>query len=355
MATLNDIAQACGVSKATVSRVLNNDTRFAVLPETKEKIFAAAAALNYDLTKKKKNPKEPDILLDNQAGKPLKIGIINNSNPLEADKDNDYYAKIFSTLIATLNQCNDPFQLEFFYSFQGRYTDLDGLDGLIVLGKLTLNPFHPIIAAIKYKVFVDYASPRGLFDSIRCNFEEAVHLAISHFHRLDLYDIGFIGACDHITELGIEGHIQTADPRQIAFENYCYRNQLDPQEHMWIAEHFTSDDGYHLTAELIRSGKLPPAILYSSDELALGGYKALQEHKISIGKDVSVIGINDFYFTSFLNPPLTTVSLNIPLIGITAANALIDQIHNRRNYPLTIHTPVHLIVRQSCRPQKQSS
>ncbi|HIS27046.1 MAG TPA: LacI family DNA-binding transcriptional regulator [Candidatus Pullilachnospira intestinigallinarum] len=354
MATLNDIAQACGVSKATVSRVLNNDTRFSVLPETKEKIFAAAAALDYDLSKRKRPQKEARTLPSDQPEKSLKIGIINGNNPLEADKDNDYYAKIFSTLIATLNQSGYPFQLEFFYSFQGSYSDLNGLDGLIVLGKLTLNPSHPVIAAIKYKVFVDYISPRGLFDSVRCNFDEAVQLATSYFHQLNLYDIGFIDAYDHITELGVEGRIRTADPRQTAFENYCYRNQLDPWEHMWITEYFTSDDGYQITNELIRSGKLPSAVLYASDELALGGYKALQEHNLTIGKDVSVIGINDFYFTNFLNPPLTTVSLNIPLIGITAANALIDQIHRGRNYPLTIHTPVQLVVRQSCRPPKQA-
>lgn len=354
MATLNDIARACGVSKATVSRVLNNDTRFSVLPETKEKIFAAATALNYELNKKKKSPQKTNTLSADQPIKPLKIGIINNSNPLDADKDNNYYAKIFSTLIATLNQSGDPFQLEFYYSFKGSYSDLIGLDGLIVLGKLTLDPSHPVIAAIKYKVFVDYPSPRNLFDSVQCNFQEAVSLAISYFHQLNLYDIGFIGARDHITELGIEGNIKTADPRQIIFENYCHRNQLIPQEHMWIAEHFTSDDGYQITKKLIASGQLPPAILYSSDELALGGYKALQEHKMSIGTEVSIIGINDFYFTNFLNPPLTTVSLNIPLIGITAANALIDQVHKRRNYPLTILTPVQLVVRQSCRPEKQS-
>lgn len=354
MATLNDIAQACGVSKATVSRVLNNDTRFSVLPETKEKIFAAAAALNYDLNRKRRTPRSAQ---DPSSGKPeksLKIGIINSRNPLEADKENDYYAKIFSTLIATLRQSGEPFQLEFFYSFQGRYADLNGLDGLIVLGKLTLDPAHPVIESIKYKVFVDYTSPGGLFDSVRCNFDEAVRLAISHFHRLNLYDIGFIDAYDHITELGVEGSIRTADPRQTAFENYCYRNRLDPSEHIWLAEYFNSDEGYQITTQLIRSGKLPPAILYASDELALGGYKALQEHNISIGREVSVIGINNFSFTNFLNPPLTTVSLNIPLIGITAANALIDQIQKGRDYPLTLHPPVRLVVRQSCRPEGEN-
>lgn len=42
MATLNDIAEACGVSKATVSRVLNQDPGFSVGEETREKILNTA-------------------------------------------------------------------------------------------------------------------------------------------------------------------------------------------------------------------------------------------------------------------------------------------------------------------------
>lgn len=348
MATLNDIAQICGVSKATVSRVLNEDTRFSVLPETKEKIMATAAKLNYDISKKSRPKKTKKDTSTADASLPsLKIGILNNTYPFTTDIESDYYAKIFSTLISTLNQCEYRLQLEFRYTFQDTYADLTGLDGLIVIGKLTLDPFHPVIASIKYKVFVDYISPNGLFDSVRVNFDDVVRIAISYFHQLNLYDIGFIDASDYIAHFSHRTLEQTPDPRQISFENYCYRNQLVPREHIWIAEHFTSDDGYKVTNEIIRSGKLPSALLYGSDELALGGYRALQEHKIEIGRDVSVIGINNFSFTKYLNPPLTTVSLNIPLIGITAANALLDQIQGR-SYPLTIHPPIELIVRQSC-------
>ena len=46
MATLNDIAEACGVSKATVSRVLNEDPEFSVAEETREKILSTAAEMN---------------------------------------------------------------------------------------------------------------------------------------------------------------------------------------------------------------------------------------------------------------------------------------------------------------------
>ncbi len=52
MATLNDIAEACGVSKATVSRVLNQDPGFSVGEETREKILNTAAQMNYEMGEK---------------------------------------------------------------------------------------------------------------------------------------------------------------------------------------------------------------------------------------------------------------------------------------------------------------
>ena len=54
MATLNDIAEACGVSKATVSRVLNEDPEFSVAEETREKILSTAAEMNYEMGKKRR-------------------------------------------------------------------------------------------------------------------------------------------------------------------------------------------------------------------------------------------------------------------------------------------------------------
>ena len=59
MATLSEIASSCGVSKATVSRVLNNDPSFSVADTTRELILHTASAMNYDIsTKRKKTPKK---------------------------------------------------------------------------------------------------------------------------------------------------------------------------------------------------------------------------------------------------------------------------------------------------------
>lgn len=348
MVTLNDIAQACGVSKTTVSRVLNNDSQFSVSAETRELIHSTAASMNYDTTKRLHSRKKTPKTVSSAAEKPLKIGILSQGYPLTLDRAGDYYAKIFSSLISTLSAHPSALQLNFQYTFNSNYEEFEGLDGLVIIGKLTLDPYHPVIASIKYKVFVDYVSPDGLFDSVRTDFDDAVNLAISYFQKIGLYDIGFIGSYDHITKFAANERNTTLDPRHVAFENYCLKNHITPKDRIWITETFSSDNGYHLTNQVIRSGKLPQALLYASDELALGGYKALQEHKLEIGKDISVIGIDNLSFTNFLNPPLTTVSLNIPLIGTTAAHALLSQIEGR-NYPLTIHPPIHLIVRSSCK------
>ena len=97
----------------------------------------------------------------------------------------------------------------------------------------------------------------------------------------------------------------------------------------------------------IEAGNLPDAFLYAADELALGGYRAFSESGIQVGKDISIVSIDNLPYTSYLTPPLTTVALNMSLLGKTAAMALDSQIRGR-DYPLTFYTPVELIERESC-------
>ncbi|MBD9014321.1 MAG: hypothetical protein EGR15_06925, partial [Lachnospiraceae bacterium] len=108
-----------------------------------------------------------------------------------------------------------------------------------------------------------------------------------------------------------------------------------------------AEDGYQLTKKIIEEGHLPKGLLYASDELALGGYRALSEKGIQVGKDISVVSIDNLPYASYLTPPLTTVALNMALLGKTAAMALDSQIRGR-DYPLTFFTPVELIERESC-------
>ncbi|WMJ90414.1 LacI family DNA-binding transcriptional regulator [Anaerocolumna sp. MB42-C2] len=352
MATLSDIANVCGVSKATVSRILNNDPDFSVTVQTREQVLSTAAAMNYDIKIKKRTPNNGKR--NNPKGKSnvssvLKVGVLSFSLNF-SDKNDDYYSKILNSCTAFLNEAPLSYKLEFHYIVEDSYEALSGMDALIILGKLHLDPYHPIIANIKYKLIIDYAAPDKQFDSVQVNFYEVIKMAAEYFHSLKITDIGFIGSYDYITQFNQQKREKALDSRHLAFRDYCLQNDIDPSKKMWIGDYFSSEEGYRITTQLIQKNVLPSAILFASDEMALGSYKSFQEHNIQIGKDISIIGIDNIPYTSFLNPSLSTISLNIPTIGETAGFALLSQIQGRK-FPLVLHTPIQLIKRNSCKQQ----
>ena len=159
--------------------------------------------------------------------------------------------------------------------------------------------------------------------------------------------IGFIGGEDHLTRLVDGKKLPCKDIRLASYEDYCREKAMDSSENVWITEWFEPEEGYRITKKAIESGNLPDAFLYASDELALGGYRAFSESGIQVGRDISIVSIDNLPYASYLTPPLTTVALNMALLGKTAAMALDSQIRGR-DYPLTFFTPVELIKRESC-------
>ena len=353
MATLNDIAEACGVSKATVSRVLNEDPEFSVAEETREKILSTAAEMNYEMGKKRryanirrKLEREEEQKQTPGISRAMKIGILAYGFP-RSNMDNGYYEVIINSVMGELKRLNPAMQMEFHYVHQAVYEQLTGLDALFIMGKFSVDPENELVKAIPYKVIVDYQAPEQAFDSIQVDFKEVVYRAMNYLRQNTDGSVGFVGAEDHLTRLADGKQFPCKDTRLEFYERYCQETGLDASENVWITEWFGAEDGYQLTKKIIDEGHLPKGLLYASDELALGGYRALSEKGIQVGKDISVVSIDNLPYTSYLTPPLTTVALNMPLLGRTAAMALDSQLKGR-DYPLTFFTPVELIERESC-------
>ncbi len=351
MTTLNDIAAACNVSRTTVSRVLSQDPEFSVSDQTRELVLATAKAMNYDMNQKRRTPgpKEAKDSSNQRDASALKVGILNCELKLFGTATNDYYNTIFSGFMSGLRDMNLIPSMEFRYILKESYEELSGLDALIILGKLRLNPYHPLVHKIKYKMILDYTAPDYQFDSILPDFDQVIQMAIQYFHSNGHRDIGYIGSLDRILQFSFSNKEEKLDSRHLAFQNYCLQNGIDPKNRIWLADSFAPEDGYAITNRLITEKKLPPALLYGSDGLAMGAYKAFQEHDIKIGEDVSIVGIDSMPFSGFLNPPLTTIALNPQLLGRAAAYALVSQFEQHRDYPLTIHPPLKMVVRNSCK------
>ena len=351
MITLHDIASACGVSRTTVSRVLSQDPEFSVSDQTRNLVLATAKAMNYDMSQKRRVPGGKDAKESSGHPEPavLKVGILNYKFKLHEVSINDYYNTVFTGFMSCLKDLNLISHMEFRYVLKDSYEELKGLDALIILGKLQLNPYHPFVREIKYKIILDYLAPDYHFDSILPDFNQAVRMAIDYFHSIGHQDIGYIGSLDRIVQFAFSSREEKKDSRHLAFQNYCLQNGIKPESRIWLADSFLPEDGYAITNRLLVEGKLPPALLYGSDGLVMGAYKAFQEHGIRVGEDISVVGIDNMPFSGYLNPPLTTVALNPQLLGRAAAHALISQSEQHRDYPLTIHPPLKIVVRNSCR------
>lgn len=353
MATLNDIAEACGVSKATVSRVLNQDPEFSVAEETREKILSTAAEMNYEMGKKRRYANIRRKLEQEEAPKrtpgiarAMKIGILAYGFP-RSNLDNGYYEVIINNVMSEMKRLNPTMQMEFRYLHQAVYEQLEGLDALFIMGKFSVDPENELVKGIPYKVIVDYPAPAQAFDSIQVDFKEVVYRAMDYLRQNTDGKVGFVGGEDHLTRLTDGKQFPCKDARLKFYESYCQEKGLDASENVWITEWFGAEDGYQITKKIIEEGNLPKGLLYAADELALGGYRALSESGIQVGKDVSVVSIDNLPYTSYLTPPLTTVGLNMSLLGKTAAMALDSQIKGR-DYSLTFYTPVELIERESC-------
>lgn len=111
----------------------------------------------------------------------------------------------------------------------------------------------------------------------------------------------------------------------------------------------TPDDGRRAALDLLALPSPPTALFARTDVVASGIVQAVFSLGKSVPEDVSVIGHDDIEAAALVNPPLTTVAINIPAIASLAVRALLAMITDKAA-PTTQTVGTHLIVRRSCGP-----
>ncbi|MCP2329318.1 LacI family transcriptional regulator [Hamadaea flava] len=87
-----------------------------------------------------------------------------------------------------------------------------------------------------------------------------------------------------------------------------------------------AEQAYQVARKLLRRAKLPDAVIVGNDYFALGLYRALEEHGLTVPDDMMVIGFGDYPFAGFLSPALTTVRLPAEQVGTIAVDLLVEEI-----------------------------
>lgn len=325
--TLKAVAQHLGLTPGTVSAVLNDSPSARSIPqETKNRIRAAAKELNY----------RPNFFARTLRNKrTYTIGVI-------AEEIGDSYGSPIISGIEQYLRKRDYFFLTVVHrhdpTLLSRYSQLlseRGVEGFITVDTTVQEaPMLPTVAIAGHRKM------KGVTNVV-LDHERAAVLALNHLKDLGHQRIAFM-----------KGNPLSSDSKD-RWDAICrvageIGINIDPD----LTVQIDSDDptpmlGYPVTKRLLARQKPFTAIFSYNDISAIGAIRALEEHGLRVPQDVSVLGFDDIPGAEFHKPSLTTVRQPLNRMGEVAAEALLNRLEGRKEYPSDIALEPELIVRES--------
>lgn len=326
------VARRAGVSRSTVSVVLNDRTSIAIAPETRQRVLDAARELGY----------VPSAAARQLAsGQARTIGlVISYAENLKVDAfvpqalyslNEAAHRRGFRVLIEALEDVTRP---DAYHAMvRGKQ-----IDGLIVLNPRDDDPDLPTLIDEGYPVIVIghvADGPRVDVDNVG-----AARSATEHLIRLGRQRIA------HVPYAPLAHH--SSAMRLAGWRDAMTAAGLDASDALVEVADFSADAGAAAMRRLLDRGT-PDAVVAGNDTVAFGAMTALREGGLRIPDDVAIVGFDDIPLARHACPPLTTVRLPAVEMGRRAAERLIRRIE-RRPDPAGAGDllPTDLIVRRSC-------
>lgn len=331
--TINDVAEHAGVSKKTISRVLNNEAN--VSPDTKIKVHNAFEVLGY-----RPNP-QARALASNQS---FLIGLV------YASPSNSFVSKI---QIGALKRCKaDGYNLiiypedhenDYLLSNLERGLMSANLDGIILT-----PPFSDM------KPLLDFLTEKRI-PTIRIGGNPSITTTPSVYSNdaEASYEM-----CRYLVSLGhtkiaiIMGHPDHAasHERLLGYHKALKEAGLAVQEDYIQQGYFTFESGENCARKLLSLSDRPTAIFASSDYMAAGIVKVATQKNLSIPNDLTVTGFDNAPASRYIWPSLTTIKQPITEMAFEAARMLIRTIRKKPLENRTVTFKDELIVRESSAP-----
>ncbi|PLT27737.1 LacI family DNA-binding transcriptional regulator [Peribacillus deserti] len=328
MTTIADVAKMAGLSRATVSRVLNNHPN--VTEEKKRLVRDAMERLNYV-------PNSTAQRLRNQKTDTIAILVPVLTNPFFA-----YLLEAMDT-VATENNlqllvCQTRYDREKELNFLSLLKTKQ-VDGLILTSSendweiiTEFTQYGPIVLCNEYSQVVNVPA-------VRMNNTEAAYRATRH-----LIEQG----CRKIAYSYGEKKSSVALEREDGFRQALKEHSL-PMNKSWIIRNvYDIEDGRGALNYLTKLSERPDAVFTGSDQVATGMIMEAKKQNIHVPGDLAIVGFDDQPIASIIEPGLTTIAQPIKQMGTRAMETMIEVIlHKRELSYQEILLPFELIVRDS--------
>jgi LacI family transcriptional regulator len=331
--TITDVAEQAGVSKATVSAVLNGGP---VKGATRDRVLDAVEQLNY-------RPSHSGGRASARKDRCIAL--------LIKEHDNPYYAGV----IDGARECAEAAGYTLLVVSTAGDVDCErravellrakDVDGLIVTPVLddSADLAHYFELRRRNVPFVLLEEVRGLPASlIDVNNVEASSRAVEHLLALGHARIA------HLAGPAYSAHSQQ---RLTGVRHAFSRTHRVFSDDNVVVAGAHLEDGYRAGLALFseRAGDdRPTAVTCYNDLVAVGLYRALAELGLGVPEDVSVIGFDDIELCDYLSVPLTSVRVAKHDMGATAARMLVEHIEAEQPVPLRkVYVDATLVVRDS--------
>ncbi|WP_375753847.1 LacI family DNA-binding transcriptional regulator [Vibrio sp. HN007] len=297
--TMLDVAKKAGVSKATVSRVLNKKN--IVRPDLVKRVYEAIAETGY----------RPNILAQNLANQKTNfIGFV-MSNVLF---DGPYFSTLMSNAASYCEE--NSHQLVVIDGKHSKAEERHAINllldmkcaGIIVypkflnekdLGEIISSTETPIV--VLNKTVSDYPD-----NAVTTDHYQSACLLIEHFVQQGHREIAII-----------RGNINSGTDKQRyqAYRDVLQKHGIPINIEFEQQGNWRPEGGYAAAQALLKASHKPTAVIANNDDMAIGAMKAFQTAGIKLPDDISIAGFDNSKMGEYLSPGLSTVS--VPLENMT--------------------------------------
>jgi len=331
MVTIADVAKRAGVSKMTVSRVINNSGY--ISQKTRERVEQAIDELGY---------------VPNSLARSLRFKTTATIALILTDITNPFFTTVARGVEDTARE--HGFSVMFCNTDESEDVEAQYLNVLIqkqVDGLLLVPACSSARAATLLQerhvpfVLLDRYIPGMTVDNVRSDSEQGAYELVQHLVQLGHRDIALLGGPPQITTTidRVTGYLR-------ALEEAGLRDRA-------IVCHggYTQESGYRMTKEVLAADPRPTALFGVNNFIAIGALRALREAQYQVPDDISVVAFDDLS-SAFLIEPFLTVSNQSPYeMGKVGTSLLLARLANPEpTTPQEIMLPTQLIVRKSSGP-----
>ncbi len=322
--TINDVARAAGVSRATVSRVINDAA--GASPSIRTRVRSVAAELGY----------EPSAAARALAtGRPRTIEVIATGfHPFGGWLGtHPYYSRVLAGAMSALEGTDTQLRIHSL-ALQRGLEAVDAVAEDTTVGALLANvtPELAMRFYLRCRRVISLVPTAPAVPSLEVDNIAGVRTAVNHLHRLGRRRIVAIHGPDTST---------CAEQRRDGYRSAIEELGLPD---LSADGGFTREGGRNAAQELLERHPEIDAMFVACDLMAAGAIQAVTATGRRVPEDVAIIGFDDSIAASCANPPLSTIRLSVEQMAADATRMLLNgdpDFGYRKRYP------VELVLRES--------